>query len=78
VSVNLDSQCQCNHHTDPYIHIVTGEGRRVVGKSAVIQNNLNPEWPPFVIDINACGGMIANHQPPTIVASAEHSPDSWA
>lgn len=32
---------------------------KVVAKSNIVMNNLNPTWDPFVVEIDACGGMKA-------------------
>lgn len=39
---------------DPYVEIKYGS--KLLGKSAVVDKNLNPFWKPFFIDLSECNG----------------------
>ena len=43
---------------DPYLVVTVGEGetKRLVFRSEVVRNSLNPSWKPFSIDLAECGG----------------------
>jgi hypothetical protein len=48
-------------HQDPYIQIMF-DGK-VVGKSNIVMDNLNPVWEPFVVSVAAAGGLFHRQAP---------------
>ena len=45
-------------YIDPYVEFKANG--RIIGKSEVINNNLNPSWNPIEVDIAAAGGIQLN------------------
>ena len=45
----------CLARSDPYV--VVRLHNNTIAKSNVVDNNLNPVWEPFVVDVAAAGGM---------------------
>ena len=39
---------------DPFVTVA--KDGKLIAKSEIIRNTLNPDWKPFLVDVDECGG----------------------